>query len=121
VSAAVVSDAISAWNDSQPHSALEATWRLIHETNSELESAEPWKQEPGPTVDSVLGSALEVLRIVCVLATPAMPDVCAEIWRRLGLPGKPDRCRVPADTEWGGYPGGLAVEKGPALFPRRTG
>jgi len=121
VSAAVVSDAISAWNDAQPHTALETTWRLIHETNSELEATEPWKREPGPAVDAVLGSALEVLRIVSVLASPAMPEVCAEIWRRLGLPGAPDGCRVPDDARWGGYPGGLAVEKGPALFPRRVG
>jgi methionyl-tRNA synthetase len=120
-SAAVVADAISAWNDAQPHLALESTWRLIHETNAELESAEPWKAEPGPAVDAVLGSALEVLRIVSVLAWPAMPEVCKEIWRRLGLPGAPGGCSVPADTAWGGYPGGLVVEKGPALFPRRTG
>jgi methionyl-tRNA synthetase len=120
VSAGAVVGAISAWNDAQPHLALEATWRLIHETNSELESAEPWKCEPGPVVDAVLGSALEVLRIVSVLTWPAMPEVCTEIWRRLGLPGSPDGCRVPADTAWGGYPGGLVVEKGAALFPRRA-
>ena len=31
-----------------PTLALEATWRLIRETNAELETAEPWKAEPGP-------------------------------------------------------------------------
>jgi hypothetical protein len=62
-----------------------------------------------------------MLRIISVLAWPAMPGVCTEIWRRLGLPGSPDACRIPADTHWGGYPGGLVVEKGPALFPRRAG
>jgi methionyl-tRNA synthetase len=110
-----------AWERFAPHEALEATWRIIHETNSELESTEPWKAGPGPEVDAVLGSALEALRIVCVMASPAMPDTCAEIWRRLGLPASPDQCRVPGDVAWGGYPGGLVVEKGPPLFPRRAG
>ena len=60
-------EATAAWNESLPHLGLEATWRLIRETNAELETAEPWKSEPGPAVDAVLGSALEVLRIVALL------------------------------------------------------
>ena len=102
-----------------PTSALEATWRLIRETNAELETAEPWKAEPGPEVDAVLGSALEVLRIVSILIVPAMPSTADEIWRRIGLRGSPDDQRLPASGRWGGYPGGLAVEKGAPLFPRR--
>ncbi len=105
----------------QPHAALEATWRLIHETNAYLETSEPWKAEPGPAVDAVLGSALEALRIVALLVWPAMPDTSTEIWRRLGLSGEPSACRVPKDAVWGGYPGGLTVERGSPLFPRRTG
>ena len=119
VATSVLAGATRAWADSQPHLALEATWQLIHETNAALEVAEPWKAEPGPGVDAVLGSALEALRIVALLASPAMPDTCAEIWRRLGLPGRPDDLRVPGAAAWGGYPGGLVVEKGAALFPRR--
>jgi len=121
VADSVVADTARAWADAQPHVALEATWRLIHETNAELEVAEPWKAEPGPAVDEVLGSALEALRIVALLASPAMPDTSAEIWRRLGLEGRPEHRRLPGDAAWGGYPGGLAVDKGTPLFPRRTG
>jgi methionyl-tRNA synthetase len=55
---------------------------------------------------------------VAVLASPAMPGTCREIWRRIGLPGSPADQRLPLAAEWGGYPGGFAVEKGPALFPR---
>jgi methionyl-tRNA synthetase len=99
--------------------ALEATWRLIRETNAELETAEPWKADPGPAVDDVLGAALEALRIVALLAAPAMPATSAEIWRRLGLEGRPDEARLPDDAAWGGYRGGTPVEKGPPLFPRR--
>ena len=120
VSAAVVDDATVAWQEGQPHVALEATWRLIRETNAELEATEPWKATPGPAVDKVLGSALEALRIVALLISPAMPETSAEIWRRLGLEGRADDRRLPHDASWGGYPGGLPVEKAPPLFPRRS-
>ena len=111
--------AAAAWARFAPHEALEVTWHLIRETNAALEAAEPWKAEPGPAVDAALGDALEALRIVAVLASPAMPSTCAEIWRRLGLEGRPDDERLPEALVWGRYPGGLAVEKGDPLFPRR--
>ena len=66
----------------------------------------------------MLGDALEALRIVAILASPAIPATAQEIWERIGLPGSVLDQRVPADTEWGGYPGGLPVTKGPSLFPR---
>jgi methionyl-tRNA synthetase len=115
----IVEEASQAWERFAPHEGLEATWRLIRETNADLETAEPWKQEPGPATDAVLGNALEVLRIVSILIVPAMPSTAREIWRRIGLAGAPGDCRLPADGEWGGYPGGLTVVKGDPLFPRR--
>ncbi|MGH7698107.1 MAG: class I tRNA ligase family protein, partial [Candidatus Dormibacteria bacterium] len=102
-------EAAAAWERFAPQDALEATWRVIGETNAELEASEPWKSAPGPEVDAVLGDALEALRIVAVLASPAMPRACAEVWRRLGLPGSPGEARLPSAAEWGGYPGGLSV------------
>ena len=80
---------------------------------------EPWKAEPGPATDAVLGSALEALRIVALLILPAMPSTSAEIWRRIGLHGTPQERRLPSDAAWGGYPGGVPVVKGDSLFPRR--
>ena len=117
--AATYQDAAAAWDRFAPAEALEATWRLIRETNAHLEAAEPWKSDPGPEVDAVLGDALEALRIVTVLVWPAIPTASAEIWRRLGLPGSSADQRLPGAAAWGGYPGGLPVEKGPPLFPRR--
>ncbi len=112
MAAEVLAEATAAWNAGAPHLALEATWRLIRETNAELEAAEPWKAEPGPAVDAVLGSALEVLRIVSILIVPAMPVTAREIWRRIGLPGAPADQRLPAAGAWGGYPGGLPGGEG---------
>jgi methionyl-tRNA synthetase len=119
VATRVYADAAAAWERLAPSDALEATWQLIREANAYLEANEPWKAEPGPAVEAVLGSALEALRIVAVLAWPAVPAAATEVWRRLGLDGSPRDQRLPAAAAWGGYPGGLAVEKGAPLFPRR--
>ena len=119
VAADSLAAATAAWARPAPSEALESTWRLIREANAYLEANEPWKAEPGADVDAVMGDALEALRIVALLASPAMPSACAEIWRRLGLPGRPDDQVLPAAASWGGYPGGLPVEKGSPLFPRK--
>jgi methionyl-tRNA synthetase len=119
VAADVYRDAAEAWERTAPHDGLEATWRLIRETNAYLEANEPWKVDPGGAVDAVMGDALEALRIVTVLASPALPGSCDEIWRRLGLEGSPADQRVPAAAEWGQYSGGVAVDKGAPLFPRK--
>lgn len=115
-----VTDTIAHWELVQPSRALEATWGLIRATNAHLENNEPWKSEPGPEVDAVMGDALEALRIVTLLAFPAVPDTAREIWRRIGMTTDIEACRIPNDVQWGQYPAGLPVEKGDPLFPRRS-
>jgi methionyl-tRNA synthetase len=119
MAAEAVRAAAAAWARPAPSEALEATWKLIRETNAYLEANEPWKAEPGPAVDAVMGDALEAIRIVTILASPAMPRSCAEVWRRIGLDGAPDEQVGSGPLEWGGYPGGRPVEKGAPLFPRK--
>ena len=59
-----------------------------------------------------MGDALEALRIVAVLASPAMPARVparcggASAWRAI----RPTE-RLPDAAAWGGYPGGLPVER----------
>jgi methionyl-tRNA synthetase len=113
-----VAAAITAWDNVAPHRGLEATWSLIRATNAYLEANEPWKAEPGQDVDAILGDAIEALRIVTILASPAIPATAQRIWDRLGLTGSVTDQRIPGDTLWGGYPGGLRVTKGEPLFPR---
>lgn len=115
-----VQETIAQWDAVQPSRALEATWGLIRATNAHLENNEPWKAEPGPAVDSVMGDALEALRIVCILVAAAIPRTAQEIWQRIGMKGNVSDMRIPADTAWGAYPAGSPVEKGDPLFPRRT-
>ena len=110
--------ASAAWDRFAPQDALEATWRLIGEANAELERTEPWKAEPG-TVDAVLGSALEALRIITLLIVPAMPATASEIWSRLGFHGSLENQRLPNSGRFGEGLGGHQVTKGEPLFPRR--
>ena len=110
--------AAAAWDVVAPNRALDATWQLIRSTNAHLEVNEPWKADPGPAVEGVLGDALEALRIVTILASPALPATAQEIWQRLGLAGAVTEQRVPGDVAWGGYPGGVPVVKGAPMFPR---
>ncbi len=116
----LASASASAWADFAPQDALELAWRLIREANAELEATEPWKMEPGAAVDGILGDALEVLRLVAILVSPAMPTACAELWRRIGMRERLSDQRAPEALEWGAYTAGAAVEKGSALFPRRS-
>jgi methionyl-tRNA synthetase len=112
-------EAAAAWDAVQPSDALAAAWQLIRATNAHLETNEPWKAEPGEHVDRVLGDALEALRIVALLAAPAIPGTVQAIWERIGLEGALADQRVPEALAWGGYPGGVTVTKGSPLFPRR--
>jgi methionyl-tRNA synthetase len=106
VAASVYADAADAWERVVPSEALEATWRLIREANGHLEANEPWKAEPGPEVDAVLGDALEVLRVVAILASPALPATCREIWARIGLPARRRSSACPARPSGAATPGG---------------
>ena len=118
--ASAVEATADGWASVQPNRALDATWSLIRATNAYLEANEPWRAEAGPAVDRVMGDALEALRIVAILASPAIPTTSQAIWERLGLAGQVADQRLPAAATWGGYPGGLAVTKGEPLFPRRA-
>ena len=95
-------------------------WRLIRETNAYLEANEPWKAEPGARRSTrVLGDCLEALRIVALLASPAIPRAAAELWRRLGLAGRARRAAAARRRRRGAAtPAGSPVEKGAPLFPR---
>jgi len=117
-----VAGATAGWAGIAPSRALEATWGLIRATNAYLETNEPWKAEPGPGVDDVLGDAVEALRIVAILASPALPTTAQQIWERLGLDGAVTDQRIPADVAWAAVsgPADRPITKAPPLFPRIT-
>lgn len=116
--AATADEAVRQWAVPSPPHALGAVIDLVRDTNAFLEQHEPWKMEPGPEVDAVMGDALEVLRVAAVLVHAAMPAAAAGIWQRIGLSGSPDEAAIPSALAWGGYPGDLSVQTGNPLFPR---
>jgi methionyl-tRNA synthetase len=113
-------DAANSWELIQPNRALDATWGLLRAANAYLEQNEPWKTEPGEHVDTVMGDALEVLRIVAIMVFPAIPDTAQRVWERIGMPGNVSDQRLPDAAAWGQYPAGNVVTKGDPLFPRIT-
>jgi methionyl-tRNA synthetase len=112
-----VRNAHAAWESFAPHLALEASWRLIGAANAFLENHEPWKMEPGATLDGVMGDALEAIRVITVLIAPAMPTTSAEIRRRIGVDS------LATHGGWDSianepYAAGRDIDKGAPLFPR---
>jgi methionyl-tRNA synthetase len=98
-----------------------AVWELIRAANAYIEDRQPWalhKAGDAMATAEVLGDCLEALRIVALLTSPVIPNAAAELWRRLGLPGRPDDARLPDAARWGGLPAGSQLEKGAPLFPR---
>ncbi len=119
VAASSYQGAADGWERLQAPVALEATWNLLRETNAYLERNEPWKMEEGSDeVATVMGDALEVLRLTAILASPALTSASDAIWTAIGLDGSAADERLPDAALWGGYPGGLPVIKGTPLFPR---
>ena len=59
-----------------------------------------------------------LLRIVAILASPAMPETAQAIWERIGMTGNVIDQRLPAAAAWVQYAPGSTVIKGDALFPR---
>jgi methionyl-tRNA synthetase len=116
--AAAFEGARRGWDEIAPSRALDATWSLIRATNAHLEANEPWKLEPGTRVDGVMGDALEALRIVAILAFPAVPRTSQAVWERIGFTSDIAEQRLPDAAAWGGYPGALTVTRGAPLFPR---
>jgi methionyl-tRNA synthetase len=109
---------LAGWGKFNPQSALEATWSLIGATNAYLEQHAPWKMEAGDALNDVMGDALEAIRLVAILASPAMPGICEEIWRRIGLAGTPTQTVLDSAAVWGQYRCEGTIVKGAPLFPR---
>ena len=103
-------------------SGLGAVWDLIRATNAYIEEQQPWalnKSGDTEAVARVIGDCLEVLRIVALLTSPVIPNAAGELWRRLGLPGRPESVELPDAAAWGQLPAGATLTKGDPLFPRK--
>lgn len=103
------------------HLGLMAVWDLISYANRYVDEQAPWALAKDETkkdqLDRVLLNLAETLRAAAVMIYPAMPDISAEMLRRLACPLE-GALPLLTDLEMANLCAGRIVEPGPSLFPR---
>jgi len=102
--------------------ALEEIWKLISLTNKYIEDTAPWKLAKSSadkeSLNTVLYSVAESLRLLCVNLAPFLPESMQNLWARLGQEIKLDKINLNEERKWGLLRPGTVVIKGESLFPR---
>jgi methionyl-tRNA synthetase len=102
--------------------AFAALAEFVREANRYLVEVAPWNLAKEPDrrqeLADALYQALEGLRLMALLAAPAMPDAAARLWAQLGIAEALEAQRLPGAGAWGGFEPGTATNRGEALFPR---
>ncbi|HEX4431485.1 MAG TPA: methionine--tRNA ligase [Frankiaceae bacterium] len=101
--------------------ALSAIMGFVRTVNGYVTEREPWKLAKDPAnadaLDEVLYSTADALRAMAVLLNAFLPKACHLLWESLGAPGELADARI-AGVTTDHLPAGVAVRKGPILFPR---
>jgi methionyl-tRNA synthetase len=101
--------------------ALEAIWAVIALADKYLTSEKPWSlgssTEEQARAGTVLWTTTELLRIVCVLAHPVLPQSTDKIWTLLGQNGSVAQVSLDG-LRWGQLAPGAQLGKAQTLFPR---
>ena len=101
--------------------ALETIWAVIAAADKYLTSEQPWALGNSPDEEARKGTILwttaELLRIVSVLAYPALPESTSKIWTLLGQPGSVSSFELDG-LRWGQLAPGTPLGKLQVLFPR---
>ena len=101
--------------------ALQELWQFISMVDNYLTTEKPWDLAKDPSkkdrLAEVLYEAAEALRVISVLAHPAIPNCTQRLWEKLGLSGSVINERMD-ELNWGGLKGGESVKIGDPLFPR---
>jgi methionyl-tRNA synthetase len=102
--------------------AIATLWELVGEVNRYLVEVAPWDlardERRRPDLARTLYAAAEALRVIAVLASPAIPRAAAELWDQLGIDQQLVEQRLPKAAAWGGLEPGTKVRRGQSLFPR---
>jgi methionyl-tRNA synthetase len=100
---------------------LQELWQFISMVDNYLTMEKPWDLAKDHTkkdrLAEVLYEAAEALRVISVLAHPAIPNATQRIWEKLGLSGSVEN-ELMDELNWGGLKGGESVRVGDPLFPR---
>ncbi|MBZ0266959.1 methionine--tRNA ligase, partial [bacterium] len=115
-----VADATAAYEAFDLSRALGAVWGLVRRANQVIQETKPWEMARDDArrgeLGGVLSDLLEAIRIVTVLAEPAIPGKIAEIRERLGL-GSDEESGWERTAVWRDRPA-WSVASGPPIFPR---
>lgn len=108
-------------------SALQAVWDFVRRLNKYIDETQPWvlakDENARARLAEVMYQLADGLRRTALMIAPFMPETAAAMEAQLKLerPGRQDNGAglVWAEAGQAGlYPCGIALEKGPALFPR---
>ena len=101
--------------------ALEVAWSVVAHVDKVISDAKPWElakdESNRQTLNTVLYRAAEVLRWLCVLLYPVMPESTARVYEQLGLPNELAR-QNPRELTWGGLAEGTRIGEVSPVFPR---
>ena len=96
-------------------------WVLIAETDHYLSVCKPWAiaadETQRPRLNDNLYRAVQVLRLVLVLAYPVIPNGSEGIWKQLGEQGPLGNFQLD-QLQWGGLKPGTRIGKPEGVFPR---
>jgi methionyl-tRNA synthetase len=103
-------------DEAQISQALEEIWKLVRRLNRFVEEKRPWdlakeEDEGGDSLDSVLYSLAEGLRVTTLLLVPYLPETAGRLLSALGEEGR-------ELAEPGSRGGGQTTERLPPLFPK---
>jgi methionyl-tRNA synthetase len=102
---------------------LEVIWALISRLDGLIVTEQPWKlakqadEDSRASLDRVLYTAAESLRIITALIYPIMPDSAKKIWDLLGMETPLEQIRFD-DLKWGGLEPGQKVREVVPIYPR---
>ncbi|MCA1727470.1 MAG: class I tRNA ligase family protein, partial [Actinobacteria bacterium] len=101
--------------------SLVTAWDLVKTANRWLVEQAPWKtaKDEGRRGDleRQIYAALEALRIIAIITSPAMPQASQKLWTALGMQTPLADVRLD-DTAWGGLEPGTKTQRGENLFQR---
>jgi methionyl-tRNA synthetase len=104
-----------AFEQFQPHAALEAVWELVAAANALVEQKAPWKlaKEPSASdlLDSVLYTLAESARLLAQCMSPITPSASSSILRQLNAVSA-------TGFQWGVLADGHRVGNPTPIFPR---
>ena len=102
---------------------LENIWQMITVVDKYIVERAPWvlaksdSKHDQELLDRTLYSAAEVLRILCGLLYPIIPDSISKIWTQLGFAQDAATIRI-ADLHFGHLPSGQKLGQVGPVFPR---